>query len=158
MDANNKNSFSLPNLGVGKLATSRNKEHVQKSGLKEASNKISRSNSNANLSVNEEEVLLDLGVKKVGIRNVKLPTKFGTQESNQTSQKSIHHIQFVGKEFEDSVVRSSINMFGNPHKETIKEGYLKNQRDAYLTARGKETERFTSIKSESKIGGYVKDL
>ena len=81
-------------------------------------NRISRSNSNANLSVNEQEVLLDLGVKTVGIRNVKLPTKFGTQESNQTSHKKMHHIQLVGKEFEDSVVRSSINMFGNPHKET----------------------------------------
>ena len=85
---------------------------------KEALNRISRSNSNANLSVNEQEVLLDLGVKTVGIRNVKPPTKFGTQESNQISQKSIQHIQFVGKEFEDSVVRSSINMFGNPHKQT----------------------------------------
>ena len=49
-------------------------------------------------------------------------------------------------------------MFGNPHKETSKEQFLKNQRDAYHTARGKETERFTSIQSETKIGGYVKDL
>ena len=91
-------------------------------------------------------MVLDLGGKSVGIRNLNLPTNFVTQDARDSKHRS--HRSFNTNELDDTVVRKSINMFANPHRETPKEQLLKYNREAYLTARGKETDRFTSIYSE----------